>query len=71
MIAPRTVDATKSYGNCPQNSHWIGRLRGKLYLAWQTQPDAWVCLLALYERATRRAARLDLAQIVRSRPIQA
>jgi len=46
-------------------------LRGKLYLAWTTQPDTWVWLRALYERASRRAAQLGLAQIVRSRPIQA
>lgn len=51
--------------------HWIGRLRGKVYLAWQTRPDAWVCLRALYERATRRAAKLGLAQVVRSHPIRA
>jgi hypothetical protein len=51
--------------------HWLGRIRGRDFVAWQADNTAWFPAKALYSKATCRPKRLGAASWVRSNPLSA
>ena len=51
------------------NWHWLGRIRGRDFIAWADQSTQWLPAKSLYARATRKAKCLGQALWVRSNPL--
>nr|WP_305907552.1 hypothetical protein [Methylomarinum sp. Ch1-1]MDP4520314.1 hypothetical protein [Methylomarinum sp. Ch1-1] len=51
------------------NWHWLGRIRGRDFIAWADEPKQWLPAKSLHARATRKAKCLGKALWVRSNPL--
>jgi hypothetical protein len=51
------------------NWHWLGRIRGRDFIAWVDQSELWLPAKSLYARATRKAKCLGKALWVRRNPL--
>ncbi|WP_404358494.1 IS4 family transposase [Methylotuvimicrobium sp. KM1] len=51
------------------NWHWLGRIRGRDFIAWADESKQWLPAKSLYARATRKAKCLGKALWVRSNPL--
>lgn len=51
------------------NWHWLGRIRGRDFIAWADESKQWLPAKSLYARATRKAKCLGKALWVRSKPL--
>lgn len=50
--------------------HWLGRIRGRDYIAWQASEDDWFSAKCLYTRAICQPRRLGIVNWVRSHPLR-
>lgn len=53
------------------NWHWIGRIRSRDYICFNSAPDQWFSAKSLYAKATTKAKYLGQVDWVKSRPLAA
>lgn len=51
--------------------HWVGRIRGRDYLCWESTPDQWFSAKSIHAKATVKAKCLGEAKWVRKNPLSA
>lgn len=51
--------------------HWVGRIRGRDFICWESQPGRWFSSKLLYSKASPRARHLGVVSWVRNHPLTA